>query len=54
MAACRRLVTPPERIAASTAKFSSRAFREGLTRVIAATRERRNLGISASLAVGAL
>jgi len=54
VAACRRLVTRPEHIAASTARFSARAFREGLTRVIAATLERRSLGISASLSIGAL
>jgi glycosyltransferase involved in cell wall biosynthesis len=54
VAACRRLVTSPEHIAASTARFSARAFRAGLTRVIAATRERRNLDISASLSIGLL
>jgi glycosyltransferase involved in cell wall biosynthesis len=52
--ACLRLVTPPENIAAGTARFSARAFREGLTRVIAATRERRTPGISASLPIAAL
>jgi glycosyltransferase involved in cell wall biosynthesis len=52
--ACLRLVTPPENIAAGTARFSARAFREGLTRVIATTRERRTPGISTSLPIAAL
>jgi len=54
VAACRRLDTPPEQIAANATRFSARAFREGLIRVIAAARERRELGISASLSIGAL
>jgi glycosyltransferase involved in cell wall biosynthesis len=54
VAACLRLVTSPENIAAGAARFSARAFGEGLTRVIAATRERRTPGMSASSPIAAL
>jgi glycosyltransferase involved in cell wall biosynthesis len=49
IAACGDLPTTPERIASSVQRFSSTAFREGLSRVVAAARERHPLDLSAQL-----
>jgi glycosyltransferase involved in cell wall biosynthesis len=54
IAACQKLDTAPERIAASAARFSARAFAEALTSVIVATKERRTLDNSARLPIEAL
>jgi glycosyltransferase involved in cell wall biosynthesis len=54
VAACARLTTPPEGIAASAARFSAKAFADGLTRAIATTRERRALDNSARLPMSVL
>ena len=52
--ACAELTTTPAQVAANAAKFSVRAFAEGLTRVVAATRERCALDISARLPMSAI
>jgi len=53
ISACERLDTTPERIATNAARFSVTAFAEGLTRVIAATRRRRDLDAGAALPMSA-
>ena len=47
--ACAGLQTTPERIASGVQRFSATAFRDGLSRVIAAARERHPLDLSAQL-----
>jgi glycosyltransferase involved in cell wall biosynthesis len=52
--ACGALSTSPEQLAANAARFSVRAFAEGLTRVVAATQERFALDKSAGMPMSAL
>jgi glycosyltransferase involved in cell wall biosynthesis len=52
--ACAELTTPPAQVAANAAQFSVRAFAEGLTRVVAMTRERLALEISPQTPMSAL
>jgi len=47
--ACERLDTTPERIALGALRFSAEAFRDGLSRVIATTRELQALNLSRHL-----
>jgi glycosyltransferase involved in cell wall biosynthesis len=47
--ACAGLQTTPERIASGVRRFSATAFRDGLSSVITAARERHPLDLSAQL-----
>lgn len=53
VAACGRLDTAPERIAASAARFSAAAFADGLRSAIVTTRARRAAGTTSPLPMGA-
>jgi glycosyltransferase involved in cell wall biosynthesis len=53
IAACERLTTPPDRMAANAARFSKRAFAEGMARELAAARRRFNPSSTGAMAVSA-
>ena len=53
IATCELLDTPPERIAASAARFSVGAFADGLTHVLEATRDHQDSGRRATMPMGA-
>ena len=53
IASCEALDSPPERIAASAARFSVSAFAEGLMHILEATRGHRDSGGRAIVPMGA-